>query len=147
MNEIFDHIKEIEKNNVNFYDNLSDEQKKTVNFFMLFKWLSYTGNGKQIQLMNHLVNTKLFSLAQHKSLLWKLLCAASNGKNNYKWLKRDLKKQSALTNFVATMYNCRINEVEDILELHSKEELLELVLEANLEKIESDKLKKEINVL
>jgi hypothetical protein len=148
MQEIFDHIKQIEKGNMEFYANLPDELKSTVNSYMLLKWMSYTSDKKQILHINALVNSKLFSLSKHKDLLFKLFCSSASGtKNSYKWLKRNTKKGSELIKLISDIHNCGINEAVEILEVYSKDDLLELCNDMNLDKIVVDKLKKEINVL
>jgi hypothetical protein len=147
MQDLFEQIKEVEKQNLSFYDDLPDEHKNSVSHFMLFKWMSYTSDAKQVLHMNALVNTKLFSLSKHKGLLYKLLIAASHGKHHYKWLKRDLKKNSLVLRMISDAHNVGQREAEEILDLYSKEELLELCGEMNYDKTDADKVKKEINVL
>lgn len=145
--DIFDQLKQIEKQNVGFYKNLPDGEKPSVSFYMLLKWMSYTQDKDQILHVNGLLNTKIFPLSQHKELLFDLCCAASQGKQSYKWLKRNLKKSSEVLKMISDAHNCGFAQAEEILELYSKDELLELCSEMNLDKIAADKIKKEINVL
>lgn len=147
MNKLFDHIKEIEGQNLDFYEKLTDEEKKEVSHFMLLKWMSYTSDPKQVLHMNALVNPRVFALYKYKSLLYKLLVAACTGSHHYKWLKRDTKKSSGVLKMISDAHNCGMRDAEEILELYSKEELLDLCAEMNYDKAEADKVKKEINVL
>lgn len=147
MSDLFDQIKQIEKQEIDFYDKLNEEEKKTVSHFMLMKWLSYCSDAKQILHMNSLVNSKVFSLYNHKGILSKLLVSACSGKHHYQWLKRDSKKSSLVLKMIGDAHNCSQRSAEEILETYSKEELLELCGEMHYDKADSDKIKKEINVL
>lgn len=147
MSDLFEQIKHIEKGDLDF-NQLSVEEQKEINPYMLLKWMSYTSDPKQILHMNALVNPKVFALYKHKALSYKLLVSASSGKHyHYKWLKRGNKNSSAVVNMISDAHNCGIRDAIEILDLYSKEELLDLCSEMNYDKAEADKVKKEINVL
>ena len=146
MKDIFEQIKEIEKDNTD-YDGFSEEDKKAINPFMLLKWMSYTNDSKQILHLNGLSNPKVFALYQHKALLYKLLVASTEGKHHYKWLKREGKNGSLVLKMISNAHNCGLRDAKELLDLYSKEELLDLCSDMNYDKIEADKVKKEINVL
>lgn len=96
---IFNELKQMDLKNANFFESLTDEQKKQLQPYSLMRWASgCEGQYKYyvLQMINTLVN-KDYGLikTEDKELLWKLLSACGTGTlNKYSWIKPVGKKQT-----------------------------------------------------
>ena len=79
----------VDQKNYDFYDNLTDEEKKVFSPYILMR---YTSNAQGadadiqewfIETTNEFVNKNHFDIAKHKNLLWKLYAATGIGSNFY----------------------------------------------------------------
>lgn len=72
-----------------FYDNLTDDEKKAFSPYILMRYTSNVqGSNRDIQewfveTTNEFVNKNHFEIAKHKGLLWKLYAATGIGSNFY----------------------------------------------------------------
>ena len=79
----------VDQKNYNFYDKLTDEEKKVFSPFILMRYTSNTTGDRDIQewfleMTNELVNKNHWDLSKnHKALLWKLFAACGAGVNCY----------------------------------------------------------------
>lgn len=86
--DIFELLKEIDKGNYNYFDNLTEEQIVAFSPLVVMRWLSGTDDEKQILRLNTILNPKIYTLAAHKELLFKLMCICSTKKyKRYTWMK------------------------------------------------------------
>lgn len=79
-NDIFEVIKQLDNKNYQYFDTLTDEQKKEIQPYTLMRWLSTaSGNESNHSIMtitvNEIVNNHFWELSKYKDLQWKLLCA------------------------------------------------------------------------
>ena len=68
------------------WDQLSDDEKKQVSFYLLNRYVSSVKGSRDKQELavfktNEYYNKQFFVLQKHKKLLWQLLCLAGNTKN------------------------------------------------------------------
>ena len=127
----------------NVYDELSDEEKKQVNFWLLNRYVSSVkGNREKQELAvfktNEYYNKNWNELGtRHPKLQWLLLCQAGNtGKIEYhQWI--GFKKKTGNNNAVKLLEqiypNMKQDEVELLAGLSSKKELKELATEYNID--------------
>lgn len=90
--DIFKVLKAADIKDREFYVNLNDDEKKQLQPFLTMRWLSGTSNKQQVFLINQVLNKFVFSLYQHKELLWKLITICTSGKSQrYIWNKIETK--------------------------------------------------------
>ena len=82
---IKDILAAIDMGATNVWDELSDEEKKQVSFYLLNRYVSSVkGNREKQELAvfktNEYYNKHFFTLQKHKKLLWQLLCLSGNKK-------------------------------------------------------------------
>ena len=75
----------IDMNAKNVWDELSDDERKQVSFYLLNRYVSAVKGSKQdkeLQILktNQYYNKNFFTLSKHKKLLWYLLCMTANAK-------------------------------------------------------------------
>lgn len=92
--DLFAVFKQIDAGRFDFYEHLSDEEKKEVSPLIIQRWMS-TGSERQLMFLNAITNRLLFSLPKDKELMCKLLVVCSEKRFNRKtWLKLPARKRS-----------------------------------------------------
>lgn len=120
-------LRSVDQKDYNFYDNLTDEEKKAFSPYILMR---YTSNVQiddrdvqewYLEMTNELVNKHHWVLSKsHKSLLWKLFSATGSGINCYHPYLAAGKKEKA-------------NKIEKLLvELYPAMKLSEIKLMASM---------------
>ncbi len=125
----------IDKADKNFYNNLSDDEKKAYTPLVIMRYMSLLSDqnkdaANQLLLVNYVVNIGFWSLTKHTELLHLLLCTAGLGTKQYHpWLstKGKQSKTKELDQFLLEL-NPGINDIElNILKsLYNKESILQL---------------------
>lgn len=144
--EIFDVLKEIDKRNINFYDNLGDDKKKQFVPLLTMRWLS-SGTATDTVLQNAILNPMVFRAHRHPSLLYKLMVATSDGKSRrYHWIKKKSKDKSAplSVGVVSTYYQCSKKDAIRYKKRLSVDDILEMAEELGYDKEQVKKLKTEL---
>ena len=125
------------------WDELSDEEKKQVNFWLLNRYVSSVKGNREAQELavfktNEYYNKNWNELGtRHPKLQWQLLCQAGNsGKIEYhQWL--GFKKKQGNNNAVKLLQqiypNMKQDEVELLAGLSTKKELKQLAEEHGIE--------------
>ena len=80
----------IDMNAKNVWDELSDDERKQVSFYLLNRYVSAIKGkteDKQLQIFktNQYYNKNFFTLSKHKKLLWYLLCMTANTSKNIRY--------------------------------------------------------------
>ena len=126
----------IDLNAKNVWDELSDEERKQVSFYLLNRYVSSVkGTREKAELAvfktNEYCNKGFFVLQKHKKLLWQLLCMSGNtGKIQYhEWIgykhkKTSNKDQKELEKIYPNM---KEDELQLMLSLMTKKEFKELL--------------------
>jgi len=145
--DLFENLAKLSNGDLQWYDNLSEEDKKTASPLVLARWMTGTSDLAQLVRINTFVNPYGFSLGQEKSLLFKLLAAAATGKTRrYSWLKAPGTKVQVKqrVEVIKQYYGVSTREATIYAETISGEDLLEMAEECGLDKDELAKLKKEV---
>ena len=118
------------------WDELSDDEKKQVSFYLLNRYVSSQKGQRDSQELavfktNEYYNKGFFTLSKHKKLLWQLLCIAGNTKKiqyhewiGYKHKKTSNKDQKELEKIYPNM---KEDELQLMLSLMTKKEFKELL--------------------
>jgi hypothetical protein len=77
-------LKAIDQKNYNFYDALTDKQKKEFTAFVMMRFISNAPGDRDIQewfveMTNECVNKNYWSISKHAGLTWKLCTAVGTG--------------------------------------------------------------------
>ncbi len=126
------------------WDELSDEEKKQISFWLLNRWVSSVQGSREKQELavfktNEYYNKNWNVLGtKHPKLQWQLLCQAGNTKNieYHQWIgfKQKNASNSKAVKFLQTIHpTMKLDEVELLAKLSSKKELKELAKEHNIE--------------
>jgi len=129
---------------MNIWDELSDEEKKQVSFYLLNRYVSsIKGNREKQELAvfktNEYYNKHFFTLQKHKKLLWQLLCMSGNTKNiaYHEWIghkKKGSTDNNKIVKFLMQMYpNKKQDEVELLAQISTKKEIKEWAKEHGIE--------------
>ena len=126
----------IDLNAKNVWDELTDEERKQVSFYLLNRYVSSVkGTREKAELAvfktNEYYNKGFFVLQKHKKLLWQLLCMSGDtGKIQYhEWIgykhkKTSNKDQKELEKIYPNM---KEDELQLMLSLMTKKEFKELL--------------------
>lgn len=130
---IFSVLGSLNKKQYQFYNALSDDERKALQPLVVQRWMSGTSDPAQVVLINEFVNPFVFPLHQHKELLVKLLSVASSGSNGRsKWLKAKGKRTSStplVTGIIKDFYGYNTRDAIDALVLLSNDDVVELAVE------------------
>jgi len=129
---------QFDKKNRNFYDELSDEEKKKFSPFLMIRWGSDVQGSPDLQAyylmsVNERLNKNFFDISakEHKKLQWLLATTVSPGmgKQYHKWLS-GLKKGSAdnrAEKFLWDLYpELRPDEIKLLARINTKDDLKQL---------------------
>jgi hypothetical protein len=125
----------VDKKIYDFYDNLSDQEKKEFSPYVLMRYVSNVQGEQAIQewfveMTNELVNKNHWDLSKnHKALLWKLFAACGAGVNCYHpYLKASSKeKANKIEKLIAELNPAmKMAEIKMLAKMMSKEDKEEL---------------------
>tara|TARA_B100000683_G_scaffold269428_1_gene306446 strand:+ start:744 stop:1199 length:456 start_codon:yes stop_codon:yes gene_type:complete len=118
------------------WDELSDEEKKQVSFYLLNRYVSSQKGSRDNQELavfktNEYYNKNFFNLQKHKKFLWQLICMAGNTKNiqYHEWIGHKKKggSNSKSVKFIEKIFpNMKRDEVELLARISTKKELFAL---------------------
>lgn len=146
--DIFRILNQADKKNILFYQQLSEEEKKSFSPFLIQRWLSGTVDSRQVIFLNELLNPFIFSFFNHKHLLWLLITICTNGNiQKYSWNKLPGKQQThskpETINIISQYYGYSKKQAKEILNLLSYEEIIWYAEQLGKQPEEIIKLKKE----
>ena len=123
----------IDKKDRGFYNNLTDEQKKSFSAWMMLRYCSSVQGrdaANYIYMTNELLNVNFMETYKHPELQWLLLSACGVGKVQFHpYIKppNSKKKKDKVSDFVSELYPLmKADELEMFLTINSKDELKEL---------------------
>ena len=127
------------------WNELSEEEKKQVSFYLLNRYVSSQKGSRDSQELavfktNEYYNKHFFTLQKHKKLLWQLLCLAGNTKKiqYHEWIghKRKGSDNSKVAKLLRTLYpNKKEDEIELLAKISTKKEVLELAKDNGIEEV------------
>ena len=122
----------IDKKDRNFYNNLSDEQKKAFSAWMMMRYCSSVQGrdaANYIYMTNELVNFQFMEVSKHPELQWLLLSACGVGKIQFHpYLKppNSRKKKNKIFEFIYSIYpHMKAEDINNMIDINTKEELTE----------------------
>lgn len=127
------------------WDELSDDEKKQVSFYLLNRYVSVVQGSREKQELavfktNEYYNKNFFTLQKHKKLLWQLLCLSGNSKKieYHNWIghkKKDSSNSNAVK-FLSTLYpNKKQDEIELLAKISTKKDILQLAKDNGIEEV------------
>lgn len=92
--DIFGSFKQLNSLNFDFWDNLTDDEKKQASPYVFLMWMQNSKNDGQVLYLNEFVNPHLFTTLKGKEdISFILMSLSSRGKQNqYTWVKRPSNK-------------------------------------------------------
>jgi hypothetical protein len=127
----------VDQKNYDFYDNLSDEEKKAFSPYILMRYTASVQGDSDVQewyleMTNEMVNKHHWTLSKnHKPLLWKLFSACGTGVNAYHPYLAAGKKEKAekIEKLLCELYPARkmdeIKLLASMMDKKDKEELFD----------------------
>lgn len=144
--DIFSVLESISKKR-RFYENLTEEEQKTVQPFVLMRWLTGCSSAQQVYFLNEFVNPYVYTLSKHKELLCDLLNVCTLGRNQrYTWVPppSNVKLFPNISQLISVAMECKITEATDMLFAFTDEDILELANEMGYQTEDVAKIKKEL---
>jgi len=145
--DIFRVLKQADLKNAEFYEKLTDEERKAFQPFLVTRWLSGTYSARQIYFLNEFVNPLAFSLANHKQLLWQLMTICTSGKSQrYVWNKLPSRTSTARpvsAKLLADHYGYSLSKAVDALECLTGNDILDIAETMGLQAEDQSKIRKE----
>ena len=125
----------IDKKDRNFYNNLSDEQKKAFSAWMMMRYCSSVQGrdaANYIYMTNELVNYQFSEVSKHPELQWLLLSACGVGKIQFHpYLKppNSRKKKNKIFEFIYSIYpHMKAEDINNMIDINTNEELTEFAV-------------------
>jgi hypothetical protein len=125
----------VDLKNYNFYDNLTDEEKKAFSPYLLMRYISNVQGDRDtqewfIEMTNELVNKHHWTLSKnHKPLLWKLFAGIGTGATAYHPYLAASKKEKAnkIEKLLCEIYPARkMDEIKLLASMMDKKDIEEL---------------------
>ena len=125
------------------WDELSEDEKKQVSFWLLNRYVSSVKGSRDKQELavfktNEYYNKNYMEVSKHPKLQWQLLCQAGNtGKIEFhQWIghKKKGTSNSNSIKFLQQIYpNKKLDEIDILADLNSKKELKDLAEEHGID--------------
>lgn len=146
--DIFRVLEAINAKDTAFLDRLTEEEAKAFVPFVVQRWMSGTSSARQVFFINELLNPFVFSLQQHKQLLWNLMMVCSPGKSTrYAWNALPSKKNTSKPTAVKVLqqyYGYSATEAVNVLDMLSRQDLIDMAEELGWQQEDIAKIKKEV---
>lgn len=135
----------IDTNSKGLWKELSEEQRKSVSFWLLNRYASAVSGNRDAQelavvMTNEIYNKNWNELGvKHPQLQWQLLCATHNAassirRHNWIGFKKKTGDNSKSVKLLEQLYpNMKRDEVELLARIHTKKELKELAKEHDID--------------
>jgi len=141
---IANEMAQLDSKNRNFYDELTDEEKKKFSNFLMIRWSSSVqGSGElqeyYVQSCNHYLNKHFFAINKHPKLQWLCATAVSPGMGSFRhqWISPK-KKEAGASGFkkqLAELFpNRKMDEIELLAAITTKKELDMYMRDLGMEK-------------
>ncbi len=128
--QIKDIMAAVDRKDYNYYTNLTDEQRKSLNLWMTQRYASSVQGkfaGHYLVMINEFMNTNWSDISKHPELQWKLMCLAGVGKQQFHpfvKVPKAKRKKDKVEEFVRNIFPLAKNdEVELLLSMNTKEDL------------------------
>lgn len=95
-------MRQLDRKNRNFYNELTDEERKKFSLFLMIRWSSAVDSSRElqeyyVQSCNHYLNKHFFNINRHPKLQWLCATAVSPGLGtpNHPWIAPKKKESGA----------------------------------------------------
>lgn len=143
-----DVLPNLSRKNEKYYKTLTEEQAKEISPVVLMRWLSGTGDARQVYFLNELVNPFVFNLGKHKELLVDLLTLCTSGREQrYKFNKVKSKKTSKTPKSVEVIkdfFSYNTIDALEVMPMISNEDILSFAEQLGRQPPEISAIKKEL---
>lgn len=141
---IWNEMSAFDRKDYNYYDKLTDDEKKQFSPYILMKWgANVEGNNNiskyYIAATNEYINNNFWDIQKHKKLQWLNLCVISPGigKQRHYWITSSKKETNKLKNKLLELFPERKkDEIDLILKVNSDETILEWLKQTGMDKKE-----------
>lgn len=146
-------LSNLDHGNKDFFNSLSDEEKKSFQPFVLMRFMSSVQNSEYPEIalisINEIVNKHFWDISREVELNAKLLAACGYKKNMFhKWIPNKISKTNAVMSFVRDIFNhrrwhCNKMELDIFINKLNLEQLEGLCSEYGKSKEETSKITKD----
>lgn len=145
--DIFKVIDHIRQHDYSYWDKLSEEEQKAFSPYIMIQWLSYVSEPYQVLLLNMILNPVVFTLQEHKKLLYEIMIICCVSDEKPKWIKRKSNERfPKCIEVVATYCDEPKRIAKDILCFYTNADILQMCEEMGYEKEEIKNIKKEMKL-
>jgi hypothetical protein len=135
------------------WDEFNDEERKSVAFYLLNRYVSSVKTGNQdlaehyLILTNEFVNKNFYQLSKHPKLLWQLMCACGHESKKihfHEWISLNRKSEGGgkKAQFLRDIYpNAKLDEIEILAKMMSTKEVKQLAKDHGYSDKQIDDLK------
>lgn len=127
--DIFDFLKRVDNSDLSYYDELSEQEKKSLSMVVAARWLACTKNKRQVVLANELVNPFVYKFAtKHRELLYRLMLISSSGtEKRYAWIskKKTVSSRPNSVKAISQYYGISSDKAEGYLSMFSLEDVID----------------------
>lgn len=146
--DIFRVLKAADGKKGDFFESLTDDERKEFQPFLVGRWMSGTAHPAQVCLLNEFFNPYAFALTTHKQLLWQLLTVCNVGKaQRYVWNKLPAKRESGRPNAIRAVrefYGYNTEHAIDALDILTRSQVLEIAENLGWQQEDIAKIRREI---
>jgi hypothetical protein len=138
--QIKDIMAAVDRKDYNYYTNLTDEQRKSMNLWMTQRYASSVQGkfaGHYLVMVNEFMNTNWSDVSKHPELQWKLMCLAGTGKvqfHPFVKVPKAKRKKNKVEELVRELFPLLKNdEIELYLKMNSNDDIKELAIESGVD--------------
>jgi len=145
--DIFDVLNAISTKDVHFFSKLSPEEQKSIQPFVLQRWLTGGYDPLQTILINEVVNPYVFEFYQHPQLMWMLMTICTSGKpTRYRWIRAQQQKYAHPNTLevIKQFFSYSTKEANDALPLLSDDDIINYAEQLGYQTDEIKAIKKEL---
>ena len=128
-------MSQLDRKNRDFYDELTDEERKKFSTYLMIRWSSAVQGGREIQeyyvqSCNHYLNKHFFAINRHPKLQWLAATAVSPGMGTHRhqWIapkKKETGSNEIKKTLMELMPTAKMSDIDALSQLIDKKELRE----------------------
>lgn len=135
-------MSQFDRKNRDFYDSLTDEERKKFSTFLMIRWGSSVNGSSDLQhfylvATNERLNKHFFALHKHPKLQWLMATSVSPGLGSmrHNWISQKKKEPTPHKKTIASLYpNMKDDEIDLMAQLNTEKDV-----KAYLKKLGNDK--------
>ena len=128
-------MSQLDRKNRDFYDELTDEERKKFSTYLMIRWSSAVHGGREIQeyyvqSCNHYLNKHFFAINRHPKLQWLAATAVSPGMGTHRhqWIapkKKETGSNEIKKTLMELMPTTKMSDIDALSQLIDKKQLRE----------------------